>query len=140
MTKKSIFKSSMLGLFSTMAATQVQAQTQTETTTGLNNLKIEVIKTDESILRSCYGFPCPDDKTVNTCDDNIIEKNLAQLNELNIISVKSLAAFSCTGYCFSLNGDSETQEQVIQADKCQKAEALAKLVELATPLRVPVKH
>ena len=83
---------------------------------------------------NCYGYSCPPGQTENNCDDAVIERNLSVLNALNIVTVTGLSAFKCHGYCFS-NNPKEREE-----DKCEKAEALDKLVKTATPLAVAIKN
>ena len=85
--------------------------------------------------RNCYGYVCPEPaQTENNCDDAVIDRNVAALNSLNIVTATGLAAFQCHGYCFTNNTEGH------QADKCEKADALDKLVKAAAPLAVKIKN
>lgn len=136
MNKVKMVGASLLGLVSAIAA---HAQDNTELASQkalekLDNARSRAIEVDPLIGNTCYGLPCRDSEIGDSCDDAVIEGNLQKLRRLNIVDVRALSPFSCTGYCFT-NDDQETR----QADKCQKAEALAKLVTLAEPLKVPRK-
>jgi hypothetical protein len=79
-----------------------------------------------------YGYSKPVEES--NCSDSVIQKNLAALKDLNIVKVDGLAPFACYGYCFTSN-----DAKVIAEDKCEKAEALAKAVQLLQPLKVNEK-
>lgn len=103
--------------------------------TGLEALTVSEIGEDANARRCPYNICETEEETpVNTCDDATIAANLSLLNSLNIVSVTGLAPFRCHGYCFTAE-----DPQTAADDKCEKAAALAQLVKLATPLRVPIK-
>ncbi len=101
---------------------------------NLSNTKARSIEVDPLVGNTCYGLPCPDFEGDNSCDDAVIESHLQKLSLLNIVDTEALSPFACTGYCFSNTPEGR------HADKCEKAKALAKLVKLAEPLKVPVKY
>jgi hypothetical protein len=129
MNKSKMIKSGILGLAG-LFATQAQADVASENANVLNLLRTSKTQVSVDALagNTCYGKPCP--SLVDNCDDAVITSNLATLQDLNIVDVGALSPFSCTGYCISNTPKGR------QADKCAKAESLAKLVKLAAPLAV----
>lgn len=135
MNKRKIIGNSLLGLVGAIT-THAQDDSELANNKALENLgnsRIQAIEVDPLVGNTCYGLPCPGE-SINNCDDAVIENNLQKLRRLNIVGTGALSPFACTGYCFSNTPEGR------QADKCEKAEALAKLVQLAEPLKVSVKH
>ncbi|MGZ3712096.1 MAG: hypothetical protein ACXVBE_10075 [Bdellovibrionota bacterium] len=98
-------------------------------------LSLTVLPLSSQAAGYCYGYTCgepkqPTQPVVNNCDDAVIQSNLAKLSALNILTVTGLAPFACYGYSCHNREEAEAQ-------KCQKAEALAKSVQLLAPLAVP---
>jgi hypothetical protein len=96
---------------------------------GLLSLTVLPISSSAYAYGYNYGEPKPGQPVVNNCDDAVIQSNLSKLSALNIITTGGLASY-CYGYC------DRSDLQAIQADKCEKAEALAKAVVLLAPLKV----
>lgn len=98
-------------------------------------LSLTVLPISSQAAGYCYGYTCPEEpKPADNCNEQVIQSNLAKLRELNVVSVDGLAPLACYGYCVTKH-----DERAIQADKCEKAEALAKAVQLLAPLAVPAK-
>ncbi len=104
--------------------------------TGLEGLSVTQVGEDANGRRCPYNLCEGEEETPveNTCDDATIAANLTALRNLNIVTVSGLAPFRCHGYCFTAE-----VPDAIEDDKCEKAAALAQLVKLAAPLRVPVR-
>ena len=137
MNKKKIIGTSFLGIVGVIAA---QAQDETNRSSQqaletLDNSKVRLIEVDPIAGNTCYGLPCEwEDEIDNSCDDAVIENNLQKLRQLNIVDVGALTPLTCIAYaCAADNPEAR------QADKCEKAESLAKLVKLAEPLGVSIK-
>lgn len=99
-------------------------------------LTLAVLPISSEARGYCYGYTCPEPAPVNNCAEEVINANLAKLKSLNIVQVNGLAPIACFGYHLSCGPE---REQAEPADRCEKAEALAKAVQLLEPLKVPLK-